>query len=284
MHSIANDSTVAAFVLPGEECSTDLLEDESKFDVTEETFDAIGGDRNRITFSDFLAHFRRAMSEEKSDEGDMRAIFTAIDADGSGSISKLEFVAAMQGKPTVAQFVLPGVDSSKVMQEEWSFDMVTAVFQAISHGKRRIDLANWLAYFRRLKRANAAPKLHRTKSRIHRERSNTRVLVIGPGQWRGIEAAGFQVHFSAAPSADQPGFPVQAYLGHVRAEIDRVQPDVVVGVSSGGAYIVGLWQSGWRGPTVLVNAHPSCTALPPDCNVVIAHGSNDESIPSLGSG
>jgi hypothetical protein len=58
-----------------------------------------------------------------------------------------------------------------------------------------------------------------------------------------------------------------------------VQPDVVVAVSSGGAYAVGLWQSGWRGPTVLVNAHPSCTALPPDCNVVIAHGSNDERYP-----
>jgi hypothetical protein len=72
---------------------------------------------------------------------------------------------------------------------------------------------------------------------------------------------------------------MHAYLGHVRAEVDRVQPDAVVAFSSATAYAVGLWQCGWRGPTVLVNVHPSCTALPPDCNVVLAHGSNDERYP-----
>jgi Ca2+-binding EF-hand superfamily protein len=265
-------------VLPGEDVSN-LLRDESKFDAVEELFDAIGADGNRIKFSQFVAHFRKAMSEDKSDESDIMATFAAVDADGSGSISKLELVAAMQRVPRVAQFVLPGVDSSRVMQEEWSFDMVTAVFQAISHGKRRIDLADWLAYFRRLRKANNRPKLFRSRSQVHRTRASTRVLVIGPGQGRGLEAAGFQVHFSAAPSPDQPGFPVHAYMIHVRAEIDTVRPDVVVAFSSGSAYAVGLWQSGWRGPTVLISVHPSCTALPADCRVVLAHGSNDERYP-----
>jgi len=278
VHSVARDSTVSAFVLPGED-NSNLLQDESKFDAAEEAFEAISADRNRINFSDFVAHFRRVMSEDKSDKGEMRAVFDAIDTDGSGSISKLELVAAMQGNPRVAQFVMPGVDSSKVMQEEWSFDMVSTVFQAISHGKRRIDFADWLAYFQRVKKANNAPNLTRTKSQVHRKRTSTVVLVIGPGQGRGLEASGFQVHFSAAPCPDQPGFPMHAYLGHVRAELDRVQPDVVVAFSSGTAYAVGLWQCGWRGPAVLVNVHPSCTVLPPDCNVVLAHGSNDERYP-----
>jgi Ca2+-binding EF-hand superfamily protein len=278
MHSVARDSTVSAFVLPGEDTSN-LLQDESKFDAAEEVFDAISADRNRINFADFAAHFRRVMSQDKSDEGEMRAVFAAIDTDRSGSISKLELVAAMQKNNAVAQFVMPGVDSSKVMQEEWSFDMVSSVFQAISHGKRRIDFADWLAYFQRLKKANSAPKLMRTTSQVHRKRTSTVVLVIGPGQGRGLEASGFQVHFSAAPCPDQPGFPMHAYLGHVRAELDRVQPDAVVAFSSGTAYAVGLWQCGWRGPTVLVNVHPSCTKLPPDCNVVLAHGSNDERYP-----
>ncbi|CAK0893331.1 unnamed protein product [Prorocentrum cordatum] len=278
MRSVAKDSAVAAFVLPGED-SSNLLQDESKFDAAEQVFEAISADRNRIRFGDFTAYFRRVLSEDKSDESEMRAVFAAIDADGSGSISKLELVAAMQGKPAVAQFVMPGVDSSKVMQEEWSFDMVSAVFQAISHGKRRIDLADWLAYFQRVKRASSAPKLMRTRSQVHRERTSARVLVIGPGRGRNLESSGFQLHFSAAPCPDQPGFPMQAYLGHVRAEVDHVQPDAVVAFSSGTAYAVGLWQCGWRGPTVLVNVHPTCTALPHGCNVVLAHGSNDERYP-----
>merc|ERR1712008_359468 len=32
----------------------------------------------------------------------------------------------------------------------------------------------------------------------------------------------------------------------------------------------------WVGPTLLLNAHPTCTRLPPNTSVVIAHGANDE--------
>merc|ERR1719188_2639807 len=67
MHSVARDSTVSAFVLPGEE-NSNLLQDESKFDAAEEVFEAISAGRNRIRCVDFTAYFRRVMSEEKSDE------------------------------------------------------------------------------------------------------------------------------------------------------------------------------------------------------------------------
>jgi hypothetical protein len=47
MHSVARDSTVSAFVLPGED-NSNVLHDESKFDAAEEVFEAISADRNRI--------------------------------------------------------------------------------------------------------------------------------------------------------------------------------------------------------------------------------------------
>jgi len=69
-------------------------------------------------------------------------------------------------------------------------------------------------------------------------------------------------------------------LGTIIQEIKWFQPDLVAGASKGGAYVVELWQLGfWRGPTLLLNAHPSCDDLPRDVSVVLAHGANDENYP-----
>ncbi|CAE7220912.1 PARP10 [Symbiodinium sp. CCMP2592] len=59
--------------------------------------------------------------------------------------------------------------------------------------------------------------------------------------------------------------------------MDAFRPHVIMGASKGGVYIVGLWRRGyWRGPTVLINAHPTCRQIPEEANVVVAVGSNDE--------
>jgi len=45
--------------------------------------------------------------------------------------------------------------------------------------------------------------------------------------------------------------------------------------------VTGLWKAGfWRGPTLLINAHPTCTQIPKEVSLVLAHGSNDEVYPT----
>jgi len=97
-----------------------------------------------------------------------------------------------------------------------------------------------------------------------------------------IEQAGFQVHWvSNIPNPEQPNFPVAPYIGNIMAELDWFQPDIVACASKGGVYAVGMWQMGcWRGPTLLINAHPACKQLPQGVPVVLAHGANDEVYPT----
>lgn len=111
-------------------------------------------------------------------------------------------------------------------------------------------------------------------------REGVRLLVLGPGRDRGLEQAGFQLHFCGAPDPETPGLCPTSFLPQVKAELDKFRPDAVVAVSFGGAYLALLWQLGyWRGPTVILSAHPSCQTLPPDVPVVVVHGSNDERYP-----
>jgi len=105
-----------------------------------------------------------------------------------------------------------------------------------------------------------------------------------PRQGAMLANAGYQVHFCR----ELPEYPdasrvasyqaVAPHLVSIREEIDRFRPHAIVCASQGGAYMVGLWQVGyWRGPTVMINAHPSLPMkLPAGARVVIAHGSNDE--------
>jgi len=281
--AMQRDPAVDEFVLPGFDSSR-LLCDERSFDAVDEVFERIAGNKQHIEYLDFEAHFRKVRAERTPKTREIRGIFDRIDADGSGSISKLEFVAAMQQDSTVDEFVLPGVDSSQVMNDEWSFNAVDAAFEAIAGGKKRIDYTDFERYFRKAV-ACASPV-----ARAGMDRSARRVLIIGPGfgralnpqQGRLIEQAGFQVHWcSGIPNPEQPHFNVAPHLGPIMADIDWFQPDLVASASKGGVYIVALWQMGyWRGPTLLINAHPSCRRLPEGIPVVLAHGANDEVYPT----
>jgi len=277
------DAEVNEFVLPGYDSSR-LLSDERSYDAVDSVFDAIAGSKQRVSIVEFAIYFRRARADKTPKTKEIREIFNRIDVDGSGSISKLEFVAAMQQDPAVDEFVLPGVDSSQVMNDEWSFNTVDAAFEAIAGGKKRIDYYEFERYFHKV--AVCGSPITRRAS----DRSSRRVLIIGPGfgremnpyQGRLVEEAGFQVHWcSTIPNPEQPNFPVSMYLGQIVAEINWFQPDIVACASKGGVYIVALWQMGfWRGPTLLINAHPSCRRLPEGTPVVLAHGANDEVYPT----
>jgi len=116
------------------------------------------------------------------------------------------------------------------------------------------------------------------------ERSQRRLLIIGPGfglelnkeQINTVINAGFQVKCVFPPNPETPGFNMAYSLGEVLAAIAEFKPDLVAAASKGGLYLMTLWQMRqWTGPSLLINAHPSCHQLPPDVPVVVAHGSND---------
>jgi len=280
--ALQRDPVVAALVLPGKD-SSQLMSCEETFDEIDAMFDQIACGKQRVKYCHFAEHFRKAASETVSNTSEMRALYDLIDADGNGGISKLELLAAVQANTEVAAFLLPGMKSNHVMNCEKTFDAVNGVFQAIASGKRRIDFADFEAYFKKV--TCFAPR-----PRLGVDRANTRVFIIGPGfgqqlnprQSAMIIQAGYQVKWCfSIPNPEVPNFPVQPYLDHIKAEMDAFQPDVVCAASKGGVYLVGLWQMGyWRGPSVLINAHPTCKQLPEDVPIVLAQGGNDEVYPT----
>lgn len=277
--AVQRDAVVAAYVLPGKDSSR-LMSCEETFDEVDAIFDEIACGKQRVKYAAFAAHFRKAASQKTANSCEMRAMYSLIDADGSGSISKLEMVAAVQAKPEVAAFILGGECSgNNAMNCEKTFDMINHVFEAIAGGKRRIEFADFEAYFKKV------TTLH-PRQQLGTDRSKTKVFIIGPGfgqqlnprQGAMVTHAGYQVHWChGIPNPETPNFPVHPYLAQIKAEIDAFQPDVVCCASKGGVYMVGLWQMGyWRGPSVLINAHPSCKQLPEGTPVVLCQGGNDE--------
>jgi len=279
--AVQRDATVAAFVLPDQDA--EHRSDEETFDAVDAIFDQIAAGKQRIKYTDLAAHFQKEASTNKMDNTDeLRKFYDLIDADKSGSISKLEIIAAVQANKEVADFLLPNLDGADhVMESEATFDAINSLFQTIAGGKRRIDFADFKAYFKKVISVQAARPICR---------EGTRVFIIGPGfgqqlnprQSAMITNAGYQAHFChGIPNPETPNFPVQQYLDHIKEEMDAFGPDVVCAASKGGVYLIGLWQTGlWRGPSLLINAHPSCKEMPQGVPVVLAQGGNDEVYPT----
>jgi len=277
--AVQREPTVASFILPDQESRSD----EETFDAVDAIFDQIAGGKQRIKYTELAAHFKKAGSDKTDNTKELRKLYDLIDADKSGSISKLEIIAAVQANKEVANFLLPDLEGADhVMDCEATFDTINSLFQTIAGGKRRIDFADFKAYFKKV------TSTLRVERPVNRE--GTRVFIIGPGfgqqlnprQSAMITNAGYQVHFChGMPNPETPNFPVQQYLDHIKDEIDSFRPDVVCAASKGGVYLVGLWQTGyWLGPSLLINAHPSCKELPKGVPVVLAQGGNDEVYPT----
>lgn len=274
----SRDPLICSLLLPGVS-SASLMTDDASFDAADALFDSIAGGKYHIRFADLLAHFHKASAPLSARDCEVRSIYGLVDADGSGSISKLELVAAVMRNARVAEFFLPGIDAANVLSDEDTFDAVNAVFEVISGGKQRIYLQDLEDHF-----CHAAPVVPRAPSAANRSR--TRVFIIGPGfgqllnprQGAMVHQAGFQVYWcNGVPNPERPNFNANPYLEHVRREIDVFRPHIVAAASKGGIYLVRLWEVGyWRGPSLLINAHPSCRELPENVPVVIAQGSNDE--------
>ncbi|CAE7264013.1 PARP10 [Symbiodinium natans] len=257
--------------------------DEETFDAVDAIFDQIAAGKQRIKYADVAAHFQKASTNKMDNTDELRKLYDLIDADKSGSISKLEIIAAVQANKEVANYLLPNLEGADhVMESEAIFDAINSLFQTIAGGKRRIDFADFKAYFKKVTSVSAGP--------VSIHRGSMRVFVIGPGfgqklnprQSGMITNAGYQVYFfHGIPNPETPNFPVQQYMEYIKEELDAFQPDVVCAASKGGVYLIGLWQAGlWRGPSLLINAHPSCKELPQGVPIVLAQGGNDEVYPT----
>lgn len=118
------------------------------------------------------------------------------------------------------------------------------------------------------------------------ERSKQRLLIIGagfgvelnPAQFHTVKEAGFQIHMlHGLPNPETVQFPVEQFVPTMQRAIEEFRPHCVACASKGGAYLVALWQRRlWRGPSLIINKHPTLLTLPQDVNVVLCHGSNDE--------
>jgi len=280
--AVQRDPEVAECVLPGVDSKL-LMSDERCFDEIDAVFNAVAGGKQRIKYADFIAHFTKQATGSPG-SADLRRLFEFMDADRSGLVSKLELATAVQGNPEVAEFVMPQhANCHQALGDEELFDAVTGVFETIAGGKKRFDYSDFERHYGH--HAHAGPVPH-----VSINRSSVRIFIIGPGfglqlnprQGATIVQAGYQVKWCHdVPNPEQPNFPVQPYLDQIRMQLDEFQPDIVAAASKGGAYVTGLWRVGyWRGPTLLLNAHPTCTQVPEDVQFVLAHGSNDEVYPT----
>eukprot|EP00434_Breviolum_minutum_P007649 symbB.v1.2.006746.t1/scaffold405.1/size210896/2 len=311
--AVYRHALVASFVLQGHGITAELLQDasgqisisEQSFDAIDDIFDSMAAGGTRVNYAEFACYFRRvaaaSLAAEK-EEGKMREIFKLIDVDGNGTVSKLELVAAMQNSSRAASYLFPNVNTRNVLEDETSYDLVCSLYDQIAAGRRRIswqDFRNFLTtrfadvLDRTPSMSSASPASTASsspKSGASNDRSQVKVLLLAPGFSQHpqpasmLSQAGFHLMwFSDLPEYADEGArltyqTVAPFLTKIRDEILRLKPTAILCTSQGGAYLVGLWQLGyWKGPSIMLNAHPSLPMrLPSNTPVVLAHGSNDE--------
>jgi hypothetical protein len=279
--AVQRDAKVSQLVLPGID-SSNVMDDETSFDAVDVVFESISGRKHRINKAEFLSYFCGSSKRAYDLDESAMSLFKAIDANGNGSISKLEFLNAVQRDPSLAAIVLPGCDNSCITSNVELFDSINDVFDEIAGGKKSIEYADLSAWFRTSQVVGPAP--HHDE-----DRSTKRILIVGPGfglelnprQGDMVMRAGYQVRWILnIPNPEQPGVQLMQYLPIIKSAIDEFSPHLVVAASKGGHYLIALWQTGlWRGPSLMLNAHPSLRELPQNVPIVIAVGANDELYP-----
>jgi len=278
INALTQDATVASFMLPGHPKES-LLESDEGFEAAHHLFNDIARGRKRVVLKVFLAHFQHT-KVSASNAAELREIFDAMDVNQNNTISRYELLNAVKRDESLAALILRDVDTKECIEDEESqSDAVDRVFKSIAGDWNSFDFADFVAYFRGVSSvANAYPGPI--------EREQVRVLIIGPGFDTNINPqmvtqAGFKITWvHDVPNPEEAEHMMLPHVSRIRGLIQQVQPDLLVAASKGGAYAVALWQMGyWRGPTVLINAHPTCGALPPDVPIVIAHGDQDPIYP-----
>jgi hypothetical protein len=131
-------------------------------------------------------------------------VFSIIDKDGDGQISKLELLAAVVRNQKVDDFVVPGIDCSKALTEEQSYEAVSAIFDVIGDGKRRISRKEFVDYFRARKHVT---KDFDTQSYIDHLRTVFDAIdASGKGHFSNFDLLGALQRFPIVVSLLLPGF------------------------------------------------------------------------------
>jgi len=280
IRALIEDRTVCAFVLPGID-GLRLMDDDESYEAAHHLFNDLSKGRQRIRFQEFLANFRNSKVRH-SNAKELKAIFERLDANRDNQISRHELLMCVKADKAVCEFFLKESRDNDLDEEEMS-QQVDEVYKSICGSAKNFDFADFVAYFRSIARVEGCG-LHTPI-----DRRQKRVLIIGPGfgaqmnpaQTQVVMQAGFQVHWvHHIPNPEEAEFQMLPHVSAIREAIDQVRPDLIMSGSKGGAYTVALWQMGyWRGPTVLINAHPSCTELPADVPIIITHGDQDPVYP-----
>eukprot|EP00928_Gymnodinium_smaydae_P029578 TRINITY_DN22233_c0_g1_i1.p1 TRINITY_DN22233_c0_g1~~TRINITY_DN22233_c0_g1_i1.p1 ORF type:complete len:796 (-),score=80.30 TRINITY_DN22233_c0_g1_i1:223-2610(-) len=275
--ALQSDATVSTFLLPGFDCSN-IMSDHSIFEASQSLFNDIAKGKPLITLKVFLNHFRN-VKVEVSSASDLLDMFTLLDTNGDGRISRHELFTVLKSETVVAKKLLKDCEHDGFEMDDTELhDAIDELYKSIAGNWKYFDFADFLAYFR--------ASVDNCGSHIDIVRADKRVLIIGPGfgtrlnplQTEVVNRAGFQVHWlHDLPNPEENNFLMLSHAGKVKQAIDQLKPDLVMAGSKGGAYLVALWQMGyWRGPTVMLNAHPSCTELPKDVPIVMTQGDLDE--------
>lgn len=303
LKAVENSMEVRSFVLADD--ATDELEYECIFEEAGLIFSKIANGKKSVDKNTFARFFQdRPRGDDAGCSGadgmDMAAkdahghshrlqdTFARIDANGDGVASKLDLLCAVQGDPTVASIVFQGIPHERVTRNSFIFDAVEDLFEKMSSGKKRIEYCDFLKYLS--SDNHVVPRVPMLlRARYDVQRRACRALLIAPGfgqtlnprQCQLVEQSGFQIEWLNLPNPETPGFTLGPHLSTMKSALDRFQPNLVAGASKGGHYITALWSTGlWRGPTLLLNAHPSLRELPQNVPVVVAHGSNDDLYPT----
>lgn len=280
IRALIEDKTVCAFVLPGID-GRRLMEDEESYEAAHHLFNDIARGKQRVRFQEFLANFRSSMVKH-SNAKELRVVFDRLDVNKDNKISRHELLQSVKREKAIFDFFFKesGIDDTDAEQVS---NEVDAIYRAICGTSKHFDFADFVGYFRSIAKVDGCG-LH-----VHIDRRQKRVLIIGPGfgaamnpaQTQLVMQSGFQVHWChQVPNPEDVDFMMLPHVSVIREAIDQVRPDILMGGSKGGAYAIALWQMGyWRGPTVLINAHPSCMELPADVPIVICHGDQDPIYP-----
>jgi Ca2+-binding EF-hand superfamily protein len=268
--AVQRNAKVEEFVAPSINAGN-VLQDASSFDALDAVFSTISEGRKRIRKHTFVRYFRKASVVQPTSADELLELFQLIDQRGTGTFSRFELLAAVQKSIALAEFLVPGQDCSNIMHNEQCFDALDSIFDEIAAGRQRASFQDFDTYVR----------LRRTSVHHNQiDRSSKRILIIGQGFSSRFlsfaEKAGYQVHLvNDLPDLESSAPSTQA-IGRITGALEVLQPHLVACASKAGLYMTCLWQLGlWRGPTVMINVHPSLQQLPQNVPIVVAHGGND---------
>eukprot|EP00434_Breviolum_minutum_P024886 symbB.v1.2.021979.t1/scaffold1899.1/size238565/15 len=144
--AVQSKEEVAKTLLPKRDASL-TMKCPDTFDEVERIFRHMAGSKGRIAYSEFAMYWQSMVQAPKERlASDLQDIFKIIDVGGTGEISRLALLSAVENSPLVAVRLLPGVNTE---DPEQTFTATEDLFDTISHGKRRVTFLDFEEHFKK---------------------------------------------------------------------------------------------------------------------------------------